>query len=75
MGLHTKLTARILLIALLPLSFCSAQVLRQRGSGVARSQRGRMIRKQAIERHFESIEPRPLSQFDGAVPGSTFVAS
>jgi hypothetical protein len=61
-------------MALLPLGFCSAQVLQPRGSGIAQSQQGRLIRKQAIEGHFESIAPRSLPQFDGAVPGSMLLA-
>ena len=69
-----RLTLRILFIALLILRLGSAQVLQPHGSGIAQTQRGRLIRKQAIERHFESIEPRPLRQFDGAVPGSALLA-
>ncbi len=70
----TRWIARVLFIALLSLSFCSAQVLRPRGGSTTPPQRGRLIRKQAIERHFQSIQPRPLPQFDGAVPGSTLLA-
>ena len=74
MGPQRRLTLRILFIALLILRLGSAQVLQPHGSGIAQTQRGRLIRKQAIERHFESIEPRPLRQFDGAVPGSALLA-
>jgi hypothetical protein len=67
------LTLRILFIALLILRLGSAQVLQPHESGIAQTQRGRLVRKQAVERHFESIEPRPRPQFDGAVPGSTLL--
>jgi len=73
MGPHRRLTLRILFIALLILRLGSAQVLQPHESGIAQTQRGRLVRKQAVERHFESIEPRPRPQFDGAVPGSTLL--
>jgi hypothetical protein len=73
MGPRTRLTARIALLALLPLSFGSAQVLQSDDNSITQSQRERLIRKRAVERHFESIEPRPRPQFDGAVPGSALL--
>jgi hypothetical protein len=73
MCLRTRLTARILFLALLPWSFCAAQVLQPRPRDAAQSQRKPLLRKQLMERHFESIEPKARPQFDGAVPGSALL--
>ncbi|MFP5235953.1 MAG: FG-GAP-like repeat-containing protein [Acidobacteriota bacterium] len=63
-----------LLVALLPLSLCSAQVLELPQDGVEKARPATQSRKQAVERHFESISPQPRPQFGGAVPGSALLA-
>ncbi len=68
---HMKLRCVFLAVTvattLLPIRFCSGQSSQQwNGTG---SKHSPISRKQIIERHFESIQPRPRPQFDAATPG------
>ena len=63
----------ILLFALLTLGSGSAQVLQPTDASISQPQREHSIRKHTLEQHFQSAQPRPLPQFEGAVPGSTLL--
>ena len=51
----------------------SAQTFLQPSGASAGSIKHPLQRDFAIEHHFQSLQPNPLAQFDGAVPGSTLL--
>ena len=70
MGLRRNSLISLFIGALLPLSLSDAQVLPPRSNTSANAGQQSLQRKKLIERHFESIQPRPRAQFGGAVPGA-----
>lgn len=70
---------RILLAAsacacLLPISFCRAQVLKPQWARAVLPKQQVLLKKEIIERHFESLEPRPRPAFQGAIPGARLLS-
>src|SRR5665213_1800846 len=70
MKLHRICLLALLFGALLSHSPCDAQLTPSRSKGNVSTSQSSLLRKEIIERHFESIQPRPRPQFDGAIPGS-----
>lgn len=54
---------------MLPLVPCFAQAPQPHWNGVRQPKQSEFLRKEAIERHFESLQPR-ARQVDGAIPGA-----
>src|SRR5579871_1175354 len=59
--------------ALLPLAVCLAQSPKPRWKA-APTQPSGLLPKEAIERHFESLQPRPRPQQGGATPGARLLS-
>lgn len=53
---------------------CQAQTVKFNGAPPSQSQI-RAMRKHLIERHFESVHPRPKAAFDGAIPGAELLSN
>jgi len=69
MDLQRSSLVGLVVATLMPLSIGNAQRLPLRLNQVSTARQPHVDRKEAIERRFESTQPNPRPQFDGAVPG------
>jgi hypothetical protein len=70
MKCHHRLIIALAVFTFLPFLLCDGQTLQPQWSKIAQAGASSRRRKDVIERHFRSIQPAPLQQFEGTVPGA-----